>query len=132
MSRKESLPMVAPQPSRLPEDYEGLRELILMRHGSLPKRLAQVARFAVEHPDEIAFGTAASIGAAAEVQPSTLVRLAQSLGYQGFSELQAIFRQRLRARTISYDERLSLTRSEAAGAGPIAHGMLQSAAQSIE
>jgi DNA-binding MurR/RpiR family transcriptional regulator len=123
--------MTLPEPSALPADYDALRGLILARHEDLPKRLAQVARFAVENPDEIAFGTAASIAAEARVQPSTLVRLAQSLGYPGFSDMQAIFRQRLRARTTSYDERLSLTRSEASGGGPIARGMLQSAAQSI-
>jgi DNA-binding MurR/RpiR family transcriptional regulator len=122
--------MTAPLPSALPEDYDALRALILSRHETLPKRLAQVARFAVENPDEIAFGTAASIAAAADVQPSTLVRLAQSLGYPGFSDLQAVFRQRLRAR--SYDERLSLTRSEASGGGAIVRGMLQSAARSID
>ncbi|BDA83469.1 sugar isomerase [Aureimonas sp. SA4125] len=124
--------MTAPLPPALPEDYDELRALILSRHETLPKRLAQVARFAVENPDEIAFGTAASIAAAAEVQPSTLVRLAQSLGYQGFSELQAIFRHRLRAKTTSYDERLSQARADGPGTAPIARGMLRSAAQSVE
>ena len=126
--------MSPPEIIALPEDYEGLRALILARHDSLPKRLAQVARFAVENPDDIAFGTAASIAAAADVQPSTLVRLAQALGFQGFSEMKAIFRERLRARTLGYDERLahSLDRSHAAGAEPIARGMLSAATQSID
>jgi DNA-binding MurR/RpiR family transcriptional regulator len=65
-----------------------------------------VAAFALGHPDEIAFGTTASIAAASEVQPSTLVRLAHHLGYEGFSDLQSIFRERLRDRTLSYEERL--------------------------
>ncbi|ABC90149.1 putative transcriptional regulator protein [Rhizobium etli CFN 42] len=72
----------------------------------MPKRLAQVAAFALGNPDEIAFGTTASIAAASDVQPSTLVRLAHHLGYEGFSDLQSIFRERLRDRTLSYEERL--------------------------
>jgi DNA-binding MurR/RpiR family transcriptional regulator len=72
----------------------------------MPKRLAQVAAFALGNPDEIAFGTTASIAAASDVQPSTLVRLAHHLGYGGFSDLQSIFRERLRDRTLSYEERL--------------------------
>lgn len=65
-----------------------------------------MASYALENPDEIAFGTVASIAQAALVQPSTLVRFAQSLGYQGFSDLQDVFRSRLRDRILNYDERL--------------------------
>ncbi len=32
--------------------------------------------------------------------------LAHHLGYEGFSDLQSIFRERLRDRTLSYEERL--------------------------
>ena len=128
--------MSAAEDSAPPRDFEALRSLILARHGSLPKRLAQVARFSVENPEDIAFGTAASIAEAARVQPSTLVRLAQSLGYQGFSDLQAIFRERLKARTSSYDERLAhageAIPEDASGAQTIAMGVLGAAAQSIE
>ena len=89
-----------------PRDFAGLRSLLIERHQSLPKRLAQVARFAVAHPDEMAFGTAAGIAEQAAVQPSTLVRFAQTIGYQGFSDLQEIFRARLRERWPDYEERL--------------------------
>jgi DNA-binding MurR/RpiR family transcriptional regulator len=92
--------------ARVPRDFESLRSTIIERKASMPKRLAQVAAFALGHPDEIAFGTTASIAAASEVQPSTLVRLAHHLGYEGFSDLQSIFRERLRDRTLSYEERL--------------------------
>ena len=91
-----------------PRDFASFRTLVLARHGALPKRLAQVAAFALEHPDEVAFGTAASVAASARVQPSTMVRLAQSLGYSGFSDLQAVFRDRLRERVPSYAERLEV------------------------
>ena len=89
-----------------PEDFETLRTVILERKGELPKRLTQVAAYALDHPDDIAFGTAASIATAAQVQPSTLVRFAQHFGFDGFSGLQLLFRARLRERTSSYEERL--------------------------
>ncbi|EJJ27138.1 MurR/RpiR family transcriptional regulator [Rhizobium sp. CF142] len=95
-----------PQRARVPRDFESLRSTIIERKASMPKRLAQVAAFALGNPDEIAFGTTASIAAASDVQPSTLVRLAHHLGYEGFSDLQSIFRERLRDRTLSYEERL--------------------------
>ena len=75
-----------------PRDFNSLRALIVARRGGLPKRLVQVADFAVEHPQEIAFSRVADLATQAGVQPSTLVRFAQTLGYSGFSDLQAVFR----------------------------------------
>jgi DNA-binding MurR/RpiR family transcriptional regulator len=89
-----------------PRDFEALREAILLRRRELPKRLTQVAVYALDNPDEIAFGTAASIADSADVQPSTLVRFAQQFGFEGFSGLQQIFRARLKERNSSYEERL--------------------------
>jgi len=91
-----------------PRDFEQLRAAILERKSSLPRRLTQVAAYALDNPDEIAFRTAASIADAAAVQPSTLVRFAQQFGFEGFSSLQQIFRARLRERTSTYEERLRL------------------------
>ena len=97
-----------------PRDFEQLRTAILERKSSLPRRLTQVAAYALDNPDEIAFRTAASIADAASVQPSTLVRFAQQFGFEGFSSLQQIFRARLRERTSSYEERLRLIEGDSA------------------
>ena len=72
----------------------------------MPRRLHQVADFALRHPEEMALGTAASIAARAQVQPSTVVRFAQALGYRGFSDLQSIFRASIRDRWPEPTERL--------------------------
>ncbi len=118
-----------------PRDFQSLRTLILERRQSLPKRLVQVAAYALDNPDDIAFGTAASIAAAAHVQPSTLVRFAQQLGYGGFSDIQQVFRERLRERNSSYEERLAALRvgtpSETKEA-PLFQGFLDAAGRSIE
>jgi DNA-binding MurR/RpiR family transcriptional regulator len=99
-----------------PRDFAALKTLIVERAAEMPKRLMQVATFAVENPDDIAFGTVASIAQTADVQPSTLVRFSQALGYQGFSDLQEVFRSRLRDRVLNYDERLEQLRGHARGA----------------
>jgi DNA-binding MurR/RpiR family transcriptional regulator len=118
----------------LPRDFQSLKTRILERGPSLPKRLTQVATFALEHPDEIAFGTVASIAAAADVQPSTLVRFSQAMGYQGFSELQDVFRDRLRDRLPNYEERIAQLRQHAAAASKsnvIFHGFSEAAQKSL-
>ena len=96
-----------------PQDFDSLRARLVTGADNLPKRLRQAAAYAVDHPDEIAFGSAASIAARAHVQPSTLVRLAQALGYAGFSELQRVFRSRLRDRWPDYPKRLRAITSAA-------------------
>lgn len=118
----------------LPQDFESLRELILQQRQSLPKRIAQVAAYALDNPDEIAFGTAASIASSAGVQPSTLIRFAQHLGYDGFTSLQSVFRQRLRERTTSYDERLNALRGSNEGGKNrrILEGFAAASSQSLE
>jgi DNA-binding MurR/RpiR family transcriptional regulator len=119
--------------TKVPRDFESLRSTIIERKNAMPKRLAQVAAFALTNPDEIAFGTTASIAAASDVQPSTLVRLAHHLGYEGFSDLQSIFRERLRDRTMTYEERLITLEQSAAEDenATILTGFIAAASQSI-
>ncbi len=117
-----------------PKDYQALRALIAQRSEDLPRRLMQVAGYALENPDEIAFGTVASIAAKADVQPSALVRFSRALGYQGFSELQDIFRSRLRERVLNYDERLAKMSEHAIAtskSGLVLDGFLEAAEQSV-
>jgi DNA-binding MurR/RpiR family transcriptional regulator len=117
-----------------PRDFAALKLLIIERATDLPKRLTQVATYAVENPDEMAFGTVASIALSADVQPSTLVRFSQALGYQGFSDLQDVFRSRLRDRVLNYDERLKQLRGHARSgskASLLLDGFTDAAARSI-
>ncbi len=117
-----------------PKDFAALKSSIAERAIDLPRRLTQVAEYALNFPDEVAFGTVASIAKSAGVQPSTLVRFSQSLGYNGFSDLQEIFRLRLRATVPNYGERLkSLKEHSVPSSGPgfIFHGFSQAAEKSI-
>jgi DNA-binding MurR/RpiR family transcriptional regulator len=117
-----------------PRDFAALKALITERARTLPKRLTQIAAFALENPDEIAFGTVSSIAEQAEVQPSALVRFSQALGYQGFSDMQEIFRSRLRDRILNYDERLQQLRAHARDTSKpnvIFQGFCEASAKSI-
>lgn len=118
-----------------PQDFDTLRAAILERRGELPKRLTQVAAYALDHPDDIAFGTAASIALSADVQPSTLVRFAQQFGFDGFSGLQLLFRARLRERTSSYEERLRALEQDGAALAEsttIFNGFIAAAHRSVD
>lgn len=124
------------EPGDTPRDFNSLRALIVARRGGLPKRLVQVADFAVEHPQEIAFSRVADLATQAGVQPSTLVRFAQTLGYSGFSDLQAVFRAHARQRWPDYHERLESLADAAPGrdAAPVAilHSFVHASHVSLE
>ncbi len=118
-----------------PDDFDNLRTLIIKQRNSLPKRLTQVAEYALQYPDEIAFGTTKSIADAAGAQPSTMVRLANQLGYDGFSSFQKVFRDRLRSRPISYEERFETLESRIGGGSEgsmILKGFLNAARKSLD
>lgn len=89
----------------LPQSFDSLKTYIAENYSDLPKRLNQAVKYALNNPDDIALGTTTSIAKVAGVQPSTLVRLAKYLGYDGFSDFQSVFRDRLRSQSIPYKER---------------------------
>jgi DNA-binding MurR/RpiR family transcriptional regulator len=116
-------------------NFDDLRSHIVATANELPKKLAQAAHYSLAHPDDIALGTAASIAKAAGVQPSTLVRLAQQLGFGGFSDYQRVFRGRLKVRASTYEERLAQLESGAVSPDPDAAlltGIFNAARQSLE
>ncbi|HEU5320337.1 MAG TPA: MurR/RpiR family transcriptional regulator, partial [Methylomirabilota bacterium] len=99
--------------------YEALRAAIARAYPELSRQLQHIARFATEHPNDMALETVATIAGRAAVPPSSLVRFAQALGFDGFSDMQQVFRSRLVERSLSYRERIArLTRDGAAGGPP--------------
>ncbi|HEX6120634.1 MAG TPA: MurR/RpiR family transcriptional regulator [Dongiaceae bacterium] len=95
-----------------PLDVVGLNRAISTRYPTLSKRLRQIAEFALKHPNEIAIESIAVIAQHADVQPSALIRFAKAFGFEGFSDLQRIFQQRLRESRPSYSERIAAMREE--------------------
>ena len=84
-----------PRPGLPALDYEGLRTQLVARSGTLSRRLAQVAQFFLNHPEEVAIHTLVRLADQAQVPPATITRFAKELGFAGFAELQDVFRQRL-------------------------------------
>ncbi|MCB1500103.1 MAG: MurR/RpiR family transcriptional regulator [Bauldia sp.] len=79
-----------------PRTYEELRAVLSSGTVHFPKRLRQVAIFLWQHPGEVALGTISEVATQAGVQPSTLVRFAQTFGFAGFSEFQDLFKQHIK------------------------------------
>jgi DNA-binding MurR/RpiR family transcriptional regulator len=93
-----------------PPTFEELRAAIIARHDTMSPVLRRISEFALDHPNEMALDTVATLAGRARVQPSAMVRFAQSLGFAGFSDLQRVFRRHLTADRLSYRERLARSR----------------------
>ena len=86
-------------------NYEELQAEIGRAFPALSRQLQRIARFALERPQDVALDTVAVAAGKVEVQPSAMVRFAQALGYDGYTDMQRIFRDRLVERSSSYRER---------------------------
>jgi len=103
--------------------FQQFSEALGATYASLAPQQQQIAQFVLEHPDDVALGTAATVAEAAGVQPSALVRFANSMQLSGFSELQRVCRDRLLQQAGTYRERIGAMAPKAAvgtGSGLVA------------
>lgn len=78
---------------------------------TLPRRLQQCALFLRTNINLIAVSTVADLATAAGVQPSAFMRFCQSLGFAGYSDMQALFRAEYAQLRPDYPDRLNVLRN---------------------
>lgn len=71
----------------------------------LSPQLKLAARFVLDAPDEVAFGSLRDVAARAGVHPSTFVRLAKRLDFESFSAFRERYRNRLKERPSTFSAR---------------------------
>ncbi len=118
-------PKTLPPDMIRPDSFEKLKEAITDQYSGLSRRLQQVGEYALAHPDDIALETIVVIADRAKVPPSSLIRFAKALGFEGFTDMQRLFRARLVAHAPSYSERIQLLDTQNRQTGsPVPSAML--------
>lgn len=98
---------VRPDRPARPANLAELRELIGREGERLTPRVRAAARYALDHPNEVALNPVATLARNSNVAAATFIRLAQSLGCEGYSDLQRLFREPLQhAGQPSFPERI--------------------------
>ncbi|MGC8470213.1 MAG: MurR/RpiR family transcriptional regulator [Acetobacteraceae bacterium] len=95
-----------------PDSYEALIRVIHDRYEGMSNSYRQIAVYLTQNPNDVAV---LSVNAAAErcgVHASGFVRFAQSFGYRGFKELQAVFRHRLSTAAPGFEARVRALEDE--------------------
>ena len=90
-----------------PATLDQLRDAIGQASESLTPRARAAAQYALEHPNDIALQPVAAVAQASGIAASAFIRMAQSLGFSGYGELQRLFLAPLqRAAAPSFRERI--------------------------
>ena len=112
-------------PQKPPATSDEFRAILLERYDGLSKRLKQVARYVLDEPNELALETLGVIAQRSGVQPSAIVRFAQTFGFSGATQMQRLFRDGLLSAnaTLGYGERVRRF-SETVSQTPAGEGLL--------
>lgn len=78
-----------------PESFGELRVRIVERYPRLSRHLQAIAQFALANPNAMAVEKITELAAIIGVQPSSLVRFAQAMGFSGTSAMRRLFKVQL-------------------------------------
>lgn len=82
-----------------------LLERLAAELGNLTPELRKAAAYVLENPNDVGVSSIREIAGAANVKPNTFVRMARSLGYDGYEEFRRPFREEIRAGRDSFPDR---------------------------
>jgi DNA-binding MurR/RpiR family transcriptional regulator len=90
-----------------PTNLDTLGKLISRESERLTPRMRDAAHYALQHPNDIALNPVAKVAVIANIAPAAFIRLAKALGFDGYSDLQKVFREPLhRAVKPTFSERI--------------------------
>jgi DNA-binding MurR/RpiR family transcriptional regulator len=87
-----------PATKRPDDNPASLEERVVARQESLSAAERRVARYLADHPDEVAFSSAETLGRATETSDATVIRTVKALGYPGLPALKKILQATVRER----------------------------------
>lgn len=98
--------------SSSPDTYEELIRVIHDRYADLSNSYQKIALYITQNPNDVAVDSVYVAAEKCGVHASGCVRFAQSLGYKGYKDLQAIFRHRLSTAAVGFNARVRALENE--------------------
>lgn len=92
---------------------DAINQRLAALYPTLSPQLKQAAGYVMEHPLDIAFQSIRKTAGAAQVTPSTLVRLAKRLGYESYEPFREAFQSSVQAPPVELSGRASKLRHQA-------------------
>ncbi|WP_439156367.1 MurR/RpiR family transcriptional regulator [Yoonia sp.] len=72
---------------------------------ALTPEAQKAARYVLENPNDVGVSTVREIAEAAKVKPNTFVRMARQVGFEGYEDFRAPFREAIRNGAVSFPDR---------------------------
>jgi len=72
---------------------------------ALTPEAQKAARYVLENPNDVGVSTVREIAEAANVKPNTFVRMARQVGFEGYEDFRAPFRDAIRKGAVSFPDR---------------------------
>ena len=72
---------------------------------ALTPEAQKAARYVLENPNDVGVSTVREIAEAANVKPDTFVRMARQVGFEGYEDFRAPFREAIRTGAVSFPDR---------------------------
>jgi len=95
-----------------PESYEALIRAIHDKFDQFSPTNQRIAVFITQNPNDIGVNSVGQLAEQCGSHASSLVRFAQLLGYQGFKELQRVYRARLATAAPGFDARIDALKND--------------------
>ena len=80
-------------------------ELLTEEWDALTPEAQKAARYVLENPNDVGVSTVREIAEAAKVKPNTFVRMARQVGFEGYEDFRAPFREAIRKGAVSFPDR---------------------------
>ena len=113
---------------------ENVLERLSAEWDNLTPEAQKAARYVLENPQTVGVSTVREIAEAAAVSPNTIVRMARQVGFEGFEDFRAPFREAIRQGTLGFEDRARWLQdiAKTGGMGALYADMVGSAIRNIE
>ena len=100
----------------------------------LTPELRKAAAYVLENPNDVGVSSIREISDAAQVKPNTFVRMARSVGFEGYDDFRSPFREEIRNGTVSFPDRARFLQDLSRGGAlsSLYGDMVESALRNIE
>jgi DNA-binding MurR/RpiR family transcriptional regulator len=95
-----------------PRDYEEFIRLVHDRYDAMSKTYQKISVYLTQSPNDVAVLSVNAIAERCGIHASSFVRFAQSLGYEGFKDLQGLFQRRLSTAAPGFEARKKALEAE--------------------
>ena len=113
---------------------ENVLEQLSAEWDNLTPEAQKAARYVLENRQTVGVSTVREIAEAAAVSPNTIVRMARQVGFEGFEDFRAPFREAIRQGTLGFEDRARWLQdiAKTGGMGALYADMVGSAIRNIE